>query len=229
VEIQKNKTNLFRIYKTIASEKTKVNEFLNYMLPEDFTVIEDFAFSPLPEMESRIEGLIATSPLIRLKINQVKRETARVKAAALSIIEEIRIFGVQEKEVEGKKWKVGIGLTLPLFNWKSAQVKKARLQKEKAQLEYEHESKHFYADIQRMIAEIRVLEKEVDTFTGAVLKEGRENLALSGILYKEGEIPLVVFLDSQSSFVEIQERFYEAITQWNILKAELEELIGVEI
>jgi outer membrane protein TolC len=229
VEIQKNKTNLFRIEKIIGYEKTKVNEFLNYILPEDFTTAEDFGFQPLPEIERLIDQLIETSPLIRLKFNQVKQESARHKAAGFSIIEEIELFGEQEQEFEGKKWKVGIGISIPIFNWKSAHIKKAKLQKQKARIEYEHERKHFYADIQRMIGEIRVLEKEIETFKGAILKEGRENMDLSETLYKEGEVPLVVFLDSQNSFFEIQERFYEAITQWNILKAELEELVGEEI
>lgn len=229
VEMQKNKTNLFRIEKIIGYEKTKVNEFLNYILPEDFSTAEDFSFTPLPEIEKHIDQLIETSPLIRLKFNQVKRETAHHKAAGFSIIEEIELFGEQEQEIEGKKWKVGIGISIPIFNWKSAHIKKAKLQKQKARIEYEHKRKHFYADIQRMIAEIRVLEKEIETFTGAILKEGKENMNLSEILYKEGEVPLVVFLDSQNSFLEIQERYYEAITQWNILKAELQELIGEEI
>jgi outer membrane protein TolC len=229
VEIQKNKTNLFRIRKIIAYEKTKVNEFLNYILPGDFTVAEDFSFTPLPEIEKHINQLIESSPLIRLKYNQVKRESAHYKAAGFSIIEEIELFAEQEKEFEGKKWKVGIGVSIPIFNWKSAHIKKAKLQKQKARIEYEHERKHFYADIQRMIAEIRVLEKEIETFKGAILKEGRENMELSETLYKEGEVSLVVFLDSQNSFFEIQERYYEAITQWNTLKAELEELVGEEI
>jgi outer membrane protein TolC len=229
VEMQKTKTNLFRIEKIIGSEKTKVNEFLNYILPEDFTVAEDFSFTPLPEIEKSIDQLIETSPLLRLKYNQVKRESAHHKAAGFSIIDEIELFGVQEKEFEGKKWKVGVGISIPIFNWKSAHIKKAKLQKQKARIEYEHQRKHFYADIQRMISEIRVLEKEIETFTGAILKEGRENMDLSETLYKEGEVALVVFIDSQTSFFEIQERYYEAITQWNILKAELQELIGEEI
>ena len=125
--------------------------------------------------------------------------------------------------------KVGIGISNPVFNWKSAHIEKDKKKKKKARIEYEHERKHFYADIQRMIGEIRVLEKEIETFKGAVLKEGRENMDLSETLYKEGEVSLVIFLDSQNSFFEIQERYYEAITQWNILKAELQELIGEEI
>jgi outer membrane protein TolC len=123
---------------------------------------------------------------------------------------------------------VGIGVSIPIFNRQSATIRKAKLQKEKAQTEFDHAQKHFFADIQRMISEIRILEKEIETFKGAILKEGKENMVLSETLYKAGEVPLVVFLDSQNSYFEIQQRYYEAITEWNLLKAELEELLGEE-
>ena len=74
-----------------------------------------------------------------------------------------------------------------------------------------------------------MLEKEIETFKGAVLEEGRQNRELSETLYKEGEVPLVVFLDSQNSFFEVQQRYYEAISEWDLLKAELEEMLGEEL
>jgi outer membrane protein TolC len=226
VEIQKNKTHFFRIGKTIAYERTKLNEFLNYTLPEDFTIPGDFPFTPLPDIEKQVRQLIEKSPFIRLKFNHLEQEKAYLKAARFSIIEDIEVFGEREKEVEGKVWRLGIGISIPLFNRKSAHIRKAKLQKEKAKTEWEHAKKHFFVDIQRTIAEIRVLEKEIETFKGAILEEGRQNRELSETLYKEGEVPLVVFLDSQNSFFEVQQRYYEAITEWDLLKAELEEMLG---
>jgi outer membrane protein TolC len=226
VEIQKVKTVFFRVQKTIAYERTQLNEYLNFTLPENFTAADDFSFQSLPDIETRVSRLIETSPFIRLHANRLKREQAHLKAARLSIIDAVELFGEKEKEVEGQKWKVGIGISLPLFNQNSAHVNKAKLQRRKATIELEHARKHFFADIQRLVAEIRVLEKEIQTFQGAILKEGRENMNLSEILYKQGEVPLVVFLDSQNSFFEVRRRYYEAITEWNILAAELEALLG---
>lgn len=82
------------------------------------------------------------------------------------------------------------------------------------------------ADIRQITAAIRVLEKEIETFTGAVLKEARENMEISEKLFREGEVPLLVFLDSQDSFFDIQARYHEAVTEWDILKAELDALLG---
>jgi cobalt-zinc-cadmium efflux system outer membrane protein len=229
VEVQKIKTDLFRAGKTAAYEKTKVNEFLNYSLPEDFMAGEDFTFAPLPNIEENVQSLIDRSPHILLHSNRVEQERDNHKAESVSIIESVELFGEKEKEIEGDVWRIGIGVSVPLFNWKTAQTRKAKLQEEKARTEFEHAKKHFYADVNRMISEIRILEKEIETFKGAILEEGRENLELSERLYKEGEIPLVVFLDAQSSFFEVQERYFEAITEWNLLKADLEELIGEQL
>lgn len=226
VEVQKCNTELFRIEKTIASGKNRLNEFLDFTLPEDFTTADDFDFSPLPNNESRILQSIETSPFIRLEFNRVKGEKAQVKAARFSLVESVELSAERAKEIDGKIWKVGIGIAIPLFNWKSALVRRAELQRQKAQIQYEQAKKHLLADIRQLAAEIRVLEKEIETFSDAILKEGRENMDLCEKLYKEGEVPLVVFLDSQESYFEMEERYYEAITEWNILSAELEALLG---
>ncbi|MCP4158228.1 MAG: TolC family protein [bacterium] len=229
VEIQKIKTLIFKCFKNIAHERTALNELLNFTLPDDFSVTGTVPFTPLADVESKVRSLIEKSPHVRLRLNRLQQEKANHKAAGLSFIDEVELFGEQETEVEGKKWKVGIGVSIPLFNQNAALTRKARFQKEKARIEYEHAKKHFYADILRMLSDIRVLEKEIDTFKGAVLKEGKTNLELSEQLFKAGEVPLVVFLDSQNSYFEMQERYFEAITEWHILKAELEALLGEEL
>jgi len=229
VEIRKNKSLAFRFEKITANEKTKINEFLDFSLQKDISLVEDFGFVPLTGIESRIDNLVKKSPLIVLKLKELDRKKIQVKAEKYSLIESITVFGERGKEVEARLWKFGIGFSIPLFNTKSAVVKKAKYEREKAQKEFEHAKKHLFADVNRVISGIRILEQEIETLTDAVLKEGRKNIELSEILYKEGEIPLIVFIDSQNSFFEIEERYYEAITEWKILKATLEELSGEEL
>jgi outer membrane protein TolC len=225
VEIQKSKTALFRIQKMSASEKSKLNELFNYELPADFTLIGEFEFKPLDSVENKIRALVDASPRIRLESNRVDKETANLKASRFSIIRSVEFFGERAKEIDGKLWKVGVGISIPLFDQKSALVRQAKLQKLKAETEFEHAKTHFFSEIHQMVAEIRILEKEIETFKSAILKEGRESMELSGKLYKEGEVPLIVFMDAQAGFFEIQERYYEAITEWNILNAELDSLL----
>ncbi|MCK4762277.1 MAG: TolC family protein [Candidatus Aminicenantes bacterium] len=229
VEIQKNKSRLFRMEKIVSHQRIKINEFLNFSLEGDYSMAADFSYMPLAGIEESLDELIERCPLIVLKANELEKKKAGLKASRFSILEAVELFGERGQEVDAKTWKVGIGISLPIFNTHAAQIRKAKYERRKAQKEFEHAGKHLFADIDRMVSEIRVLEKEIDTFTGAVLKEGRKNIELTEKLYKEGEISLVVFLDSQNSFFEIEQRYYEAITEWKILKAELDELLGEEI
>lgn len=229
VEIQKHKSHLFKMEKITAVAKTGINEFLNFSLKKDFSVVEDFGFTPLRDIETRIDLSINKNPFVVLKQNELAGKKAGLKAGRFSLIEAIDIHGERGKEVEAKIWKLGIGISIPLFNTRSAEISKAKYERQKARKELEHAQKHLFADVNRITSEIRVLEKEIETFTGAVLKEGRKNIELSEKLYKAGEISLVVFLDSQNSFFEIEQRYYEAITEWKMLIAALEELLGEEI
>lgn len=226
VEIQKTRTQIFQLEKQIAYEKAGLCEFLNYAIPADFTIVDDFHFAPLPPIEEHLRGLIDDSPRVRLGDTERQKENANLKAARSSLIDSVHVFGEYEKEAEGKKWKVGAGVTLPLFNQNNAHIRKAKLLQQKSQLEYDHLRKHFFADIQRIMTDIRNLEKEIETYQGAILEEGHQNMELTGKLYQEGEVPLMVFLDSQNSYWEMQERYYEALTGWNILEAELQGLLG---
>ena len=79
-----------------------------------------------------------------------------------------------------------------------------------------------------MVSEIGILEKEIETFRGAILREGEENMDLARKLYRAGEVPLMVFLDSQTGYYSLQERFYQSITEWKILVADLYRILGVD-
>lgn len=229
VELQKNTTTRFKNRKRFSYEKTRLNEFLNNSLSIDSKLVGDFDFSPLLDIESKIDRIVNDNPSIRFKSLDLEQKNIQVKSARFSLIENLELFASRAREVDASVWKFGIGIKVPVFNTKHFSIKKAKLEREKVHLELEHLRQHLSADINRMITEIRILEKEIDTFRGAILIEGRENLELSKKLYLAGEVPLMVFLDSQNSYFEIKKRYFEALTEWKILIAGLEALTGVEL
>ncbi len=226
VERQKVGSELFSIEKSISVERAHLDEVLNFSLPADFEVVADFRFAPLPDIDSRVGLLIENSPSLRLRQNHLLVKRNNLKASRNSLIDSLQIFGEREREVDAYVWRVGLGLSLPIFNTRSHVIKQARLEREKAEVEWRHVRNHLAANIRQLMAQIRVLEQEIQTYQGVILKEGQENMLLSQRLYRAGEISLIVFLDSQQSFFELQERYYRALTEWKILKAELEAFLG---
>ncbi len=229
VELQKNTTNRFKNRKRFSYEKTRLNEFLNNSLSVDSKFANDFNFSPLPDIESTIDRIRNNNPFIGFKRLDLEQKNFQIKSSQFSLIESLELFASKAREVDANVWKFGVGIKVPVFGTKHFFIKKAKLEREKVRLELEYLRQHLSADINRMVTEIRILEKEIDTFKGAILIEGRENLDLSKKLYLAGEVPLMVFLDSQNSYFEIKKRYFEVITEWKILKSELEELLGVEL
>lgn len=233
VELQKINSQRFKAEKNVTRLRDKLREMLNFALPADFTVansLDDSEFTPFPAISDKdLKILINYSPRIRESEVRYGQAANQHRAAGFSLIDNIELFAEKEKEADGEKWKVGLGVAIPLFDQKGALQKKTRLQKEKTLMELHHHRNHFLAEVQQSISQVRVLEKEITSYRGAILQEGRTNLELTEALYKAGEVSLMLFLDARNSFFEIEERYYEAITEWRILKASLEEQLGVEL
>lgn len=229
VELQKNISNRFKNQKRLTYEKARLNELLNNSLPDDSTFVDDLQFSPLPEMESNLDRIVQQIPYIKLKHMDLDQRNLQLKASRYSLIEELEIFASKAREVDADVWRFGMGIKIPVFDTGHISIRRANLKLERTSLELKHLVQHFSAEIMRIVSEIRILEKEIETFHGAILIEGKENRDLSRKLYMVGEIPLVTFLDSQNSYFDLMNRYHESIVEWKILLAELEAIIGVEL
>lgn len=227
-EKQMKQTELFRIEKSIAHEKNKMIEILNFSMPDHFSIEPDFNFSPLPDIKQKIETNIQENIWVRVKKNLLESKKNQLQASRSNIFESIEIFAHHESEVEAKIWKFGVGLSIPLFK-KRSDSRLSKLEMEKALLEWEHTKKHLLADIYQKVSHIRILEKEITTFNDNIMTLGQKNVALSKTMYLSGEISLLSHLDVQNSFFNTMSRFYQAVSEWKTLKAELVTLLGEEL
>jgi outer membrane protein TolC len=228
VELQRNRSELFNVMKRISHERTSINEFLNNTLPEDFSIQGDFSTRPLGAIEETVFAMIPHSPALREKKMEAEQRATEVNLHRWGFIDSFHLSAEKGRDVDADVWRLGVGVTVPLFKSESAWVKKAKLEARRARIGIDHFRKHFSAEIDRMAAEIGILEKEIETFRGAVLREGEENMELARKLYRAGEVPLMVFLDSQTSYYSLQERYYQSITEWKIRVADLYRILGVD-
>ncbi len=224
VEIQKSRTELFGAEQSISYERAKVNEFLNNTLPEDYAVREDFSFHPIEDLKGLEKRMFKNSLALKLKLEETAHAKDHLSSSKWSFLKGVDVFAERERELEADIWKFGVGVSIPLFGSTFASVRRARLELERATIDLEHEQKHLAADIKRLTAQLSILQREIDTFRGAILKEGEENMKLTGLLYRSGEVSLTVYLDAQESYYGLQDRYFEAITEWKLLKAEIEEI-----
>ncbi len=229
VEIQKLRTAVFTIEKQRRYTMFKISAFLNGSIPEIFLIKKDFTFVPVDNAQKRIMSLLDTVPEIREKSLEIKEASNDKKAKTAGLIPGIELTGVRGREPDAKIWKVSAGIKIPLFNSGLLGVKKAALKKERAETEKLHALRDVKAELEGLVFRLKSAEKEIRTYSASILKEGRENLRISAALYKAGEIPLIVYLDAQNSWIELEESYYNSITEWKLIKTEIEEITGAEL
>lgn len=227
-EKQLKKTQLFKIEKSIASEKNKINEILDFSMPSQYLLIQDFDFTPLGNIKKNLDQDIQENIWVKVRESRLDSRKNQLQASRSSIFESIELFARRGNEMDAKIWKFGVGISIPLFR-KGSDSRLNRLKMEKARLEWEHAKKHLLSDIYRKLSHIRILESEISTFNDTILTLGQKSVALSKTMYQSGEISLINHLDVQNSFFNTMARYYQAISEWKALKAELATLLGEEL
>jgi cobalt-zinc-cadmium efflux system outer membrane protein len=77
--------------------------------------------------------------------------------------------------------------------------------------------------------EQRLAEQTLKLFHQGLLKQAEESLKISEASYKQGEISLIDYLDSQRTYYSILKDYQDSLYDWNVSKASLEKVLGEEI
>ena len=75
----------------------------------------------------------------------------------------------------------------------------------------------------------KVSEETLKIFHEGLLKQASESLKISEVSYKQGEISLIDYLDSQRTYHSILKDYQESLYAWNADKSALEKIIGEKL
>ncbi len=84
-------------------------------------------------------------------------------------------------------------------------------------------------EIKALMNEQRLSEQTIKLFHEGLLKQAEESLKISEEIYKQGEISLIDYLDSQRTYNSILKDYQDSLYAWNVNKAALEKATGEEI
>jgi cobalt-zinc-cadmium efflux system outer membrane protein len=221
--------DLYKLRKMIEAQKIQLNLLLNNTLPKDFVIKSNFTFTPASLKEGDIQNYLKDTLLVRMSMKKKKSKALGLKAEKSSIFEHITLFANKGNEPDAKIFKLGIGFEIPIFGTRTARIRKARYLKEKAEKEFEYQKNRLYAALHKKIINLKFEELKISNLKNSVILEREQTLELNSELYKQGEITLLEFLDTQRSLFETRSDYFKTITEWLILKSELEEILGEEL
>jgi outer membrane protein TolC len=81
-------------------------------------------------------------------------------------------------------------------------------------------------EVRASVRRVRLAEETLSIFTTALLQQLGDSLHIAEVSYREGEISLLDFLDSQRTYNALLGDYHQALFEWNAARAALEKALG---
>ena len=230
VEILKARKELSRLKTEIRLAKDKLNQFLGNALPSDFSVRGKLEYLQVfLQEEALLQKTLSIHPLLNQKEKILEQAKSNLNFIKWRRLPDFKLSGFSQKELDGKNQGIGISFNIPLWNFKSTEIAEAENLSLKQDDELLALQIELITQVKAKLSHFRLSQQTIGLFRTGLLKYAQESLKISEVSYKEGEISLIDFLDSQRTYYSIQEDFQEALYNLNADKAALEKAIGEEL
>lgn len=230
MEALKAENDMAALQAEIDQSRENLNLLLDNALAPGFKVsgkLDSHAVSL--DAEALIDRALAGHPWIQAAVNRLEQR----RHTALSIKEQrfpdFALTGFEDSGLDGVNRGIGITLSIPLWNFKSSELAEAQSLSRMSERELGAARLELASEIRACVRRVRLAEKTLSIFTTALLRQVEESLAIAEASYREGEISLLDYLDSQRTYNSVLGDYYEALFNWNVEMAALERAAGVTI
>jgi len=210
--------------------RENLNTLLGNTLPPDFHVSGELAFQPIAaEEEFLLTRALARHPLIVAKQLQLEQSRSNISYVKWQRLPDLALKGFRDAELDGTNRGLGLALDIPLWNFKGKELVEAESLSYKSEQELKALRMDLAMEVRSRLRRTHLAEETLAIFSAGLLSQAEQSLKISDISYREGEISLLEFLDSQRTYISILEDYVNALFSWNAEKAALEKAVGETI
>jgi len=230
VETLKGQNELNKVLTEQKLAKENLNKYLGNILPSDFSVSGKLEYSSLTyEAKSLLNQALLYHPLIKGKERELEQAESTLNYTKWQRLPDFKLSGFIEDELDGKNKGIGFSLDIPLWNFKSKEIAEAESLFQKQWEELEYLKMEISTEVKTKLSELRLSEQTIKLFLEGLLRQAEASLNISEVSYKQGEISLIDYLDSQRTYYSILKDYQDSLYAWSTNKAALEKATGEEI
>ncbi len=230
VETLKAQNELNKIQTELALVKERLNALLNNSLPSNFNANGDLNYLPFSEdEESLLTKTLHSYPLIKQKKFEVKAAQNNMSRLKWKRLPDFKLTGFSNKELDGTNRGFGLSLDIPLWNLNTKEIAEAEFFLRQHEAELRALLLDISSEVKSKLSKLQLSEQTLNLFHTGLLEQAEESLKISETSYKEGEISLIDYLDSQRTFFSIMFDYQDSLLTWNMDRAALEKTIGEDI
>ncbi len=230
VEVLKAEKERTALQAEMETARGELNALLDNGLAPDFTVSGALAYAPVRlDEEDLVERAMTGHPLVRAGLERLEQSRSQVQLVKGQRFPGLALTGFSESGLDGVNRGLAVSLALPLWDFKSKEAAEAALLSRMSEKELGGLRLDLAKEIRASVRRIRLAEGTLAVFDAALLREVEESLRIAEVGYREGEIPLLDFLDSQRTYNSVLGDYNQALYDWNAEMAALEKAAGETI
>jgi outer membrane protein TolC len=230
VETLKAQRELNQIQTDLILAKEKMNQYLGNVLPPDFAPAGTLTYDDAGlDEEASLQKALQIHPRLREKQARVEQADSNWSYVRWQRFPDFRLSGFSQDELDGRNTGIGISLDIPLWNFKTKEIREAENMTRVEEEELRALRLEISAEVKSGISQLRLSEQSLQIFHRGLLEQAEKSLKISEVSYAQGEISLIDYLDSQRTYFSILNDYQDSLYRWNADKAALEKAIGEEI
>jgi outer membrane protein TolC len=230
VESLQAERELNQVQTTLLLAKEKLNQYLGNRLPANFSVtgVLEYAETQIQQKEA-LQKALNIHPRLKEKETRVAQANSQWSYVKWQRFPDFRLSGFSRKELDGRNTGIGLSLDIPLWSFKSKEIREAENLTRMEEEELRALRMETAADVKAMINQLNLSEQSLQIFHQGLLEQAEQSLKIAEISYTQGEISLIDYLDSQRTYFSILNDYQDSLYRWNTDKAALEKAIGEKI
>jgi outer membrane protein TolC len=221
---------LNQVQTDLVLAKEKLNQYLGNLLPIDFSTIGNLSYAQTGFDESAaIQKALLVHPLLKEKESRLEQANSNWSYVKWQRFPDFTLSGFSQNELDGRNTGVGISLDIPLWNFKSKEIREAEYLTRIEEEELRALRMEIATEVKAGLYRLKLSEHSLQIFHQGLLKQAEQSLKIAEVSYTQGEISLIDYLDSQRTYFSILNDYQDSLYRWNADKAALEKAVGEEV
>ncbi|MBI5555416.1 MAG: TolC family protein [Elusimicrobia bacterium] len=233
VELAKLQNNIISLKNQLAVSRTRLNTLLNRK-PEaeigrpEYTDNNEFRYT-LTELT---ELALAHRPELNIARANVKQSAIKLSLAKRDYLPDFMLAYKQRvRSGEFMGWDSMLNVMVPLWFWQNQNnmVKSMRAEKEMSEADYQAMARMVVSEIEQMYWKAEAAQRQLKLYETDILPQAEQVWKISQTGYETDKADFLDLLDSQRMYLEAVQDYYMSLTDYQMAKAELEQMVGEDL
>ncbi|MDD5258923.1 MAG: TolC family protein [bacterium] len=234
VEVAKLNNQLITLENQRQVAQAKLNTLLNRDVSTEIGIPEYQEEKPFPYS---LEGLYSLTKINRPELLgatlAIRQSSLNLSLTKREYLPDFMLTYKQRFDTGdmANGWDGMFNVTVPLWFWQkqNSMVNEMQAEKEMALADYKAMENMALLEVKQMYLKLDAAQRQIDLTKNSILPQTEQVLKISRTGYESDKVEFLDLLDSQRMYLEAEQDYYMSLVDYQMTKAELEQIVGVDL